>query len=76
MEDAGKPTVCGLGIAVHLVDMLPTIPIHLIFHSSTPGLTGFVPEVYAAQVWFKMDILDLTHTTTTAKQSEGNGCTV
>ena len=26
MEDAGKPTADGLEIAVHLVDMLPTIP--------------------------------------------------
>ena len=40
MEDAGKPMADGLGITMHLVDMLPTIPIHLAFHSSTPGLTG------------------------------------
>ena len=47
MEDAGKPVADGLGIAMHLVDMLPTIMIHLAFHSSTSGLTGFVPEIYA-----------------------------
>ena len=45
MEDAGKPTADGLGIAMYLVDMLPTILLHLAFHSSTPGLTGFRPEV-------------------------------
>ena len=33
MEDAGKPAADGLGIALCLVDMLPTIPIHLAFHS-------------------------------------------
>ena len=47
MEDAGKPADNGLRITMCLVDMLPTIPIHLAFHSSTPGLTGFVAEVYA-----------------------------
>ena len=61
MEDAGKPAANGLGIAMHLVDMLPTIPMHLAFHSSTPGLTGFMPEVYAARPWFRTDVLDLTH---------------
>ena len=62
MEDAGEPVSSGLGIAVHLVDMLPIIPIHLAFHPSTLGLTSFVPEVYAAWPWFKTDVLDLTHT--------------
>ena len=61
MEDAGTPTGDILGIAVCLVDMLPTIPIHLAFHSSTAGLTGFVPEVYATRPWFRMDVLDLSH---------------
>ena len=61
MEDAGAPVIDGLGIAVHLVDMLPTIPIHMAFHSSTPGLTSFMPEVYAAQPCFRTDVLDLTH---------------
>ena len=61
MEDAGEPVSNGLGIAVHLVDMLPTIPIHLASDSSPPGLTGFMPEVYAAWPWFKTDVLDLMH---------------
>ena len=61
MEDTGTSVSKGLGIAVHLVDMLPTIPIHLAFHSSTPGLTSFMPEVYATRPWFRTDILDLTH---------------
>ena len=61
MEDTGTPTREGLGITMHLVDMLPTIPIHLAFHFSILGLTSFVPEVYAAWPWFRMDILDLMH---------------
>ena len=61
MEDAGKPTADDLGITMHLVDMLPTMPLHLAFHSSTPGLTGFMPEVYATQHWSRTDILDFSH---------------
>ena len=33
MEDAGKSMADGLGIAMCLVDMLPTIPLQLAFHS-------------------------------------------
>ena len=61
MEDAGKPMAGGLGIAMHLVDMLPTIPLHLSFQSAVPGLTGFTPEVYAAWPKSRMDILDFSH---------------
>ena len=61
MEDAGKPVADGLGIAMHVVDMLPTIPLHLAFHSSTPALTGFMPDVYTAQPWSRTDILDFSH---------------
>ena len=48
MDDAGKPMADGLGIALPLVDMLPTILKQLAFNMATPGLAGFVPEVYAA----------------------------
>ena len=61
MEDAGKPMADGLGIAMHLVDMLPTIPLHLSFQSVVPGLTGFAPEVYAAWPRSRMDLLDFSH---------------
>ena len=61
MEDSGKPTADGLGITKHLIDMLPTIPIHLAFHLSMPELTGFTPEVYIAQPKFRMDVLDFSH---------------
>ena len=60
MEDAGKPTADGLGIAMRLVDMLPTIPLHLTFQSAVPGLTRFAPEVYAAQPKSRTDILDFS----------------
>ena len=62
MEDAGKPTADGLGNTMCLVDMLPTIPLHLAFQSATPGLTGFAPEVYAAWPKSRTDILDFSHT--------------
>ena len=48
MEDTAKPTADGLGIALHLVDMLPTILLQLASHLSTPGLNSFVPEVCPA----------------------------
>ena len=38
-----------------------TILIHLAFHSSTPGLTRFALEVYAAQPKFRTDVLDFSH---------------
>ena len=43
MEDAGKSMVDGLGIALHLVDMLPTIPLQLAFNTATAGLLGCAP---------------------------------
>ena len=48
MEDAGKSVADGLGIALHLVDMLPTIPLQLAFNTATAGLIGCTPKVYAA----------------------------
>ena len=61
MEDAGKTAADGLGIAMHLVEMLPTILLHLAFHLSTPGLTGFAPEGYATWPKSRMDLLDFSH---------------
>ena len=62
MEDAGARTSNGLGITMCLVDMLPTILIHLAFHSATPMLTSFALEVYASQPWLRTNILDAMHT--------------
>ena len=62
MDDTGTPSSNGLGIAVHLVDMLPTIPIHLAFHMVTLMLTSFTPEVYAGWPWLRTNIMDLMHT--------------
>ena len=61
MEDAGKPVADGLGITLHLVDMLPTILLQLAFNMATLGLTGFAPEVYAAWPKSWMDLLDFSH---------------
>ena len=61
MEDAGKSMVDGLGITLHLVDMLPTIPLQLAFNTSTAGLLRCTPEVYAARPKTRMDSLDFSH---------------
>ena len=44
MESAGKSTADSLGIALCLVDMLPTIPLQLTFNTVTAGLSGCTPE--------------------------------
>ena len=44
MEDAGKPMADGLGITLHLVDMLLTIPLQLTFNMATLGLASFAPK--------------------------------
>ena len=41
MEEAGKPMGNGLGITMHLVDMLPTILLHLSFQSAVPRLDRY-----------------------------------
>ena len=61
MEDAGKYTVDGMGIALHLVDMLPTIPLQLTFSTATAGLLECTPEVYAARPKTRTDGLDFSH---------------
>ena len=62
MEDAGKPVADGLGITLHLVDMLPTILLQLTFNMAMPGLASFAPEVYAALPKSRMDLLDFSYT--------------
>ena len=62
MEDMGKSMVDGLGITLHLVDMLPTIPLQLAFNKATAALIGCTPEVYAAQPKTRTDGLDFSHT--------------
>ena len=51
MESAGKSAADGLGVALHLVDMLPTIPLQLTFNTVTAGLLGHTPKAltYASQ---------------------------
>ena len=74
MEDAREPMADGLGIALCLVDMLPTILPQLAFNMATLGLTGFAPEVYAAQPKSQMDLLDFSHVP--PLQSDQNAMTV
>ena len=49
MEKAGKSVADSLGITLHLVDMLPTIPLQLAFNTTTAGLPGCVPEIYTVR---------------------------
>ena len=51
MESAGKSAVDGLGIALHLVSMLPTIPLQPAFNTVTAKLPGYTPRAltYASQ---------------------------
>ena len=44
MEKAGRSTADGLEIALCLVDMLPSIPLHLTFHTAIADLPRFTPE--------------------------------
>ena len=44
MESAGKSVADGLEIALHLVDMLLTIPLQLTFNTVTAGPLGHTPE--------------------------------
>ena len=44
MEAAGKPVADSLEIALHLVDMLPTIPLQLTFNTVMAGLPGCTPD--------------------------------
>ena len=61
MEKAGKSAADGLGIALHLVDMLPTIPLQLAFNTATAGLFRCTPEVYAVQPMMGTDGLDFSY---------------
>ena len=47
IESAGKSVADGLGTALCLVDMLPTIPLQLTFNTVTAGLPGYTPEALA-----------------------------
>ena len=62
MEKAGKSVVDGLGIALCLVDMLPTIPLQLAFNTATARLPGCAPEVYAVRPTMGTYGLDFSYT--------------
>ena len=51
MESAGKSAADGLGIALHLVSMLPTIPLEPAFNTVTAQPPGYTPGAltYASQ---------------------------
>lgn len=48
MGCSGRPVADGLEIALHLVDMLPSIPLQLSFNTVTAGLPGYTPEALAS----------------------------
>ena len=76
IEDAGKSVADGLGITLHLVDMLPTIPLQLAFNTATAKLLGCTPKVYAA--WPKMRTRwpRFLSCTLTGQRPRCNGCTL
>ena len=51
MGSAGRSATDGIGIALHLMGLLPTIPIQLAFNTITPELPGYTPRAltYASQ---------------------------
>ena len=51
VESAGKSMVDGLGVALLLVNMLPSIPLHLTFNTVAAGPLGHTPKAftYASQ---------------------------
>ena len=51
MGSAGRSAADGIGIALHLVGLLPTVPIQLAFNTITPELPGYTPRAltYASQ---------------------------
>ena len=61
-EDVRAPLCAGLAIMFHLLDTLPSFPANLTYQSTSPMITGFVPEVYAQWPWLGLHSLDLTHT--------------
>ena len=61
MEKAGKSTADSLGIALHLVDMLPTIPLQMAFNTATARLFRCAPEVYAVWPMMGTDGLDFSY---------------
>ena len=62
MEKAGKYVADSLGITLHLVDMLPTIPLQLAFNTATARLPRCAPEVYAVQSTMGTNGLDFSYT--------------
>ena len=60
--DIGSPLCAGLAIVFHLLDTLPSFPANLAYQSTSPMITGFVPEVYAQRPLLGLHSLDLTHT--------------
>ena len=51
MESAGRSAADGIGITLHLVGLLPTIPLQLAFNIVTPELPRYTPRAltYASQ---------------------------
>ena len=50
---AGVPQDACLGLALQVLDKLPTIPIDLTYHMSIPMMLAYGPESNAYQTWHK-----------------------
>ena len=60
-KDLRAPLCAGLNIVLHLLDTLPSFPANLTYQSSSPIVTGFVPETYGQWPWLGLHSLDLAH---------------
>ena len=60
--DIRVPLCAGLSIVFHLLDTLPSFPANLAYQSTSPMITGFVPQVYDQRPWLGLHCLDLAHT--------------
>ena len=61
-EDLRVPSCSGLTIVFCLLETLPSFPANLTYKSSSPLITGFMPEAYAQWPWLGLHSLDLAHT--------------
>ena len=61
-EDVSASMSNSLVVALHLLNMLPTLLANFTFNTTAPLLTGFVPEVLAHQTWLALNSLHFMHT--------------
>ena len=74
VDNAGTPSRIGMVIALHLLYVLPTLPVNLSYHTVVATLTGSMLELYANQPWPCTRVIDTTHMPLPNKQLYGSSC--